>query len=462
MWEDRRPKGAAIAKPNALLRAARERTPSRRTPGTCMSRAELADLVVQWLAAHDDRGRDVAFDAGHLGKIERGAVGRPRAYYVAALCAVLDATEAELGLDPAYPSLSRVALPAADDEPVPDSDMERGEADFGSLLSIVKRTWKLRRAAGDPLVLGQVDLAISDLAERYETEGPRPLVRQMVELRTLVEQMLTDSLDTNARQRLISQGARLCGMLAYAATNLGRFTMARAYGLEAFALATTASRSDLLAWIRGTQSFTEYYAGKPGESLKLAQDGQRFAQGGAESVRLAINGEARAAAILGDGSTARRAIRRAYSASNRLGAPADLTPCLSFDVYGEARTAANAATTLLHLGETAAVLEHTAEVIRIADFSESMWTRSLARLDRAKALVTDRSPQPEESATLGMYVAATPGVMLIESVRQRTATLVRDLSPWRTEPRVSEFLDHAPRIIRSTTPLATDPGATVD
>lgn len=87
-----------MTEPNALLRAARERTPSRRVAGTHMSREELAEEVGQWLARHDHKGREVPFDANHLGKLERGVVRRPRAAYVAALCAVLRATDAELGL----------------------------------------------------------------------------------------------------------------------------------------------------------------------------------------------------------------------------------------------------------------------------------------------------------------------------------------------------------------------------
>jgi Helix-turn-helix domain len=341
------------------------------------------------------------------------------------------------------PSLSAPATPS----PVPWNDEEH---ELGTVLDILARTWALRRGSNDPLVLDQVDLAISDFVERYEMQGPRPLVGQMVGLRVLIDDMLAGSPSNSGRHRLVSQGAQLSGILAYAATNLGRFTMARAYGLEAFAFASSASRGDLLAWIRGTQSFTEYYARRPRESLEFAQDGQRLARGGTESVRLAVNGEARAAALLGDDKAARAAIARAYAMSSKLGAPSGLTPCLSFDVYGEARTAANAATTLLHVGETPAVLEHTAEVIRIADASDSMWTQSLARLDWANALLADASPRPEEAAALGLHVATMPGVMLIESVRQRTADLVRDLSPWRSEALVGDFLDRAPQAIRST------------
>jgi hypothetical protein len=35
------------------------------------------------LAEQDPKGRDVAFDANHLGKIERGIIERPRDHYIA-------------------------------------------------------------------------------------------------------------------------------------------------------------------------------------------------------------------------------------------------------------------------------------------------------------------------------------------------------------------------------------------
>lgn len=61
-----------------------------------------------------------------------------------------------------------------------------------------------------------------------------------------------------------------------------------------------------------------------------------------------------------------------------------------------------------------------------------------------------RPRDPRKAAALGLHVAAMPGVMLIESVRQRTADLVRDLRPWRGEALVGDFLNRAPQAIRST------------
>lgn len=77
--------------PNRRLRAARE--------SARLSRNALAEAVSLWLANRDAKGRDVAFDANHLGKVERGIIERPRDLYVAALCAILRMTEAELGFD---------------------------------------------------------------------------------------------------------------------------------------------------------------------------------------------------------------------------------------------------------------------------------------------------------------------------------------------------------------------------
>lgn len=82
--------------------------PSRRYPGTTMGRDELAAEVVTWIAAHEPLRGPHPFDANHLGKLERGSVRRPGALIRAALCAVLGASEAELGFFP-HPEGERLA-----------------------------------------------------------------------------------------------------------------------------------------------------------------------------------------------------------------------------------------------------------------------------------------------------------------------------------------------------------------
>jgi tetratricopeptide (TPR) repeat protein len=93
---------------NRALRAARERMPSRNTPGEYTTRAELAEAVNQYL--WETTGRRFDLDDHLIGKWERGVVRYPIREYRAALRAVLAAdTDAELGF---YPPAHRAVLAA--------------------------------------------------------------------------------------------------------------------------------------------------------------------------------------------------------------------------------------------------------------------------------------------------------------------------------------------------------------
>lgn len=86
----------AAVEHNQQLRAARERTPSRRTPGACLGRQELAELANEWIYRHC--GWITALDGNYLGKLERGRIRWPGEACRAALRAVLGAVnDAQLG-----------------------------------------------------------------------------------------------------------------------------------------------------------------------------------------------------------------------------------------------------------------------------------------------------------------------------------------------------------------------------
>src|SRR5258705_13907070 len=94
--------------------------------------------------------------------------------------------------------------------------------------------------------------------------------------------------------------------------------LARAYCAEAFVLAAAAEDSDLQAWVRGTESLSAYYQKGSPEALELARDGQRYAHGGPQTIRLAVNGEARALGRLGDRRGVDEAVERAGAGVSRL------------------------------------------------------------------------------------------------------------------------------------------------
>jgi hypothetical protein len=234
------------------------------------------------------------------------------------------------------------------------------------------------------------------------------------------------------------------------AINLGNFRAARAYGAEAFELAGFIGRDELSAWVRGTQSLAAYYTGDYRQSLTLARDGQRYAKNGVQAVRLAINGEARALGKLRDRQGTAEAVTKAYRLLERFPSAAGMTPCISFGIYSEARTASNAATAYLAITDTKRVLAYTEYATRIVDASPSQWSRALVRLDTATALLKGAKPEPEGASLLGSETIAAARGMRIESIHQRTRDLATELRPWLHLPRVAEFLNEADNWLAST------------
>jgi hypothetical protein len=120
-----------------------------------------------------------------------------------------------------------------------------------------------------------------------------------------------------------------------------------------------------------------------------------------------------------------------------------MTPCISFGIYSEARTASNAATAYLALADTKRVLAYTEYALQIVDASTSQWSRALVRLDTATALLKGKKPEPEGASLLGREAIAAARDMRIESIRQRTRDLATELQPWLHLPNVAEFLNEA-------------------
>lgn len=289
-------------------------------------------------------------------------------------------------------------------------------------------------------LLDALDASIADVSDRYEETGPVVLAPAVVRQRRWIEHLLAAKDHGRQQQRLCRIAGQLSSQLSYMAVNLGRFRSAQAYSAEAFQLADMGDDDDLRAWVRGTESLAAYYNGDYGRALAIAQDGQRYAKNGRQAVRLAINGEARALSQLGDRRGAEEAVGRAYEIASRFPTEASMTPCISFGIYSEARTASNAATAFLALGDTARVLDHTARAGQVVDASPSIWSRALVRLDTAAALVRAKQPDLERATLLGHEAMDIAGIHRLESIQQRTRALAVGLRRWRELPSVSDFL----------------------
>jgi hypothetical protein len=282
--------------------------------------------------------------------------------------------------------------------------------------------------------LEALDREVDDVVDRYEAEGPFRLVSDARSIQKSIVTMMAGAHPPRVLAQLYVRAARVSGVLAYMAINARRPTLAARYNEEAWFYASEAGDRDLQGWIRATQAQNAYCAGNAELALELALDGQRYALPDGQLVRLIANGQARAHAKLGDTANTYRAVERALAVLDaHSAAPTALTSCISFGPYGLPRTAANIATAMLGIGDTAQVRAYSAQV----DTSTSIWSQSLMGLDNASALLLDG--EVEQAMKVGGAALAASARHPIRSVYDRAAALRADAAPFAGLPAVAAF-----------------------
>jgi tetratricopeptide (TPR) repeat protein len=319
------------------------------------------------------------------------------------------------------------------------ADLASSASPFDAPADIALRMRRLAAVNVDEATLDVLDLSVREIVGRYEGEGPQRLAREVVGLCHVVEALLGGHQHPDERRRLYGLGGRLSGLLGYMAVNCGRFPLAAAYCEEALHLAVRVDDSDLRAWVRGTQSLAAYYLGRFDDALHLARAGQGAAKGGLQAIRLAVNGEARALGRLGDRRGVDEAVGRAFQLAEVAPIPAGLTPCISFEPYSRARIAANAATAFLSVGDASRALEYADQVETLVDASDSVWSRSLVRLDKAAALLRQERPDVEQAMRLGGEALIASADRPIRSVWQRAHELHAEAALWHRLGVVREY-----------------------
>ena len=231
-------------------------------------------------------------------------------------------------------------------------------------------------------------------------------------------------------------------MLGYVAVGHGGFPLARAYCLEAFQLGDFAGNANLQAWARGLQSFCEYYAGRYDEALALARDGLNYSQSGPQSVRLTINGVARAMGKLGDAEGVRRAVDDAYELMSRNDAPGGVPSSISLECYSVAQTASNSATAYVSLAMPEKVQHYVGLALPEIAKSDSPWSRSLVLIDLALSMVRAKDADLDQATALVLDALSISAGRPVISVQQRTSEFVRDVrGRWGDVPQVTAIAD---------------------
>jgi hypothetical protein len=268
-----------------------------------MSRDELAEAVALWLAERDVKGRKVAFDANHLGKLERGLVRRPRQHYVAALCAVLGATPAELGFAPGSLLAAGMTWDRAgitnSIETMTRDDLAptRRHALVAAALTGAALTQPLQRWL-DPLIevagTGRRGAAFAPpevaALERLATElkcwsttGNGALARKAVVAQlSVLNERLREAPAGPLTARVMVVASRLAETVASMSWDAAAHRDAQRYYLLAVQLAKLAGDDDLAAVALAALSRQCFDLGRPGDGLEvvqLAQYGSRRSAG---------------------------------------------------------------------------------------------------------------------------------------------------------------------------------------
>ncbi|HEX3815577.1 MAG TPA: hypothetical protein VHX59_22300 [Mycobacteriales bacterium] len=276
---------------------------------------------------------------------------------------------------------------------------------------------------GPDVTLAVMDDYARSVIDRYEIEGPKQLTSEVLALRRLSRELGRGICTTMGRAQLVGVCARQTALLAYMSVNLGRFTEAQQYAVEASVLATAINDRPLLAWIKGTQSFAAYHQHRYDAALNLASAGVRLAGGDAQRIRLLSNGVARAAGKLGKRHLVRQAVDEALALVASTEGIAGITSCIDFEPYDWTRTAANSATAYLSLGDYRRALDLTQALSGSVAASDSDWSRSLVHLDEASALTIGANADLEHAAALGMQALAASATKPITSVKNRAGEL---------------------------------------
>jgi hypothetical protein len=216
---------------------------------------------------------------------------------------------------------------------------------------------------------------------------------------------------------------------------------------EATVLATAVSEPALQAWVAGVQSFGAYYEGRYRDALNMARAGVRLTRTDSgldgvpgQRIRLLSNGVARAAAKLGERRMVEAALCEAFQLVEDLPGPAGMTSCIAFDPYSWTRTAANAATAYLALGEHRRTLELVEKVSDTVEQSDSDWSRSLIGLDRATALTLGPDADLDHAIATGVTALAATS-RPIASIDRRAGDLAAALTSHPGHHAGNEFTD---------------------
>ncbi|HZN71003.1 MAG TPA: hypothetical protein VFC00_04865 [Micromonosporaceae bacterium] len=250
---------------NDQLRQARELLPSQRTPGECMSRQELAELVNEWVFYHG--GERVELDHNYVGKLERGVIRWPRRLYRQAFRAVLHVeTDAQLGF---YTQRRRSGT-------VRPVDRQQFLRASGAVLAL---PWMELFAPSKPTLVptkvGVADVeavrdAVAALTTLNDTYGGGFAREAAFAQLRWSAQLLRADCPEGLRPDLFAAIASLAGAAGFMAADVDAYEDSRRAYRFGLACAEQSGNWRMQAWILGDMALQAIWSGRPDDGLTFA------------------------------------------------------------------------------------------------------------------------------------------------------------------------------------------------
>jgi hypothetical protein len=302
--------------------------------------------------------------------------------------------------------------------------IDSGQAvDEESISDVLARIQNLTRSV-DGSMVAHVRDTTHHMVEGYESLSHATATPVLLAQRRQIDTILAGTNRTEQRRELFRAAGGTSGLLGYIAVGRGDFALARAFCAEAYALFDLTGAAELKCWARGLQSFCEYYAGDYPSALMFAEDGFAVGAGSPQSVRVVVNGVARARGKLGDVPGVHQAVDDAYNLMSRHDAPDGMPSSVTFGCYSAAQVAANAVTAYVAAGLPDRAREYADLALPVIGELGSPWSRSLVLIDLAIAQILSPDAELDGAATIVQEAISAAGSSVISVVR-RTQDFLR-------------------------------------
>ncbi|GLF97248.1 hypothetical protein [Streptomyces yaizuensis] len=139
-----------------------------------------------------------------------------------------------------------------------------------------------------PATLDQLEADIRRMMLTYPHRPVGPLFTEVRRLRNRAFELIEGRQPPHHTVDLYLAAGTLCGVLANASFDLGRYEAADTQARTAFLCGEAAGHNGLRAWVRGLQALIAYWDGRPQDAVRLADAGAHFVpERGTAAIRLA-------------------------------------------------------------------------------------------------------------------------------------------------------------------------------